>query len=127
MRIKQVLAFLGAAAVSTAVSTSAFAAPAPVSVSDDGNVVTVHGDSSPLIRLTPGEAEDVAGSFKLQDGRVLRLSNQTNKVYMEVDGKREELLPLSRTDFVARKSGARVVLNDQAFAQKVQLTQFVSK
>jgi hypothetical protein len=123
MRIKQVLAFLGAAAVSTAV----FAAPAPVSVSDDGNIVTVHGDSSPLIRLTPGQAEDVTGSFRLQDGRVLRLTHQTNKVFMDVGGQREELLPLSRTEFVARKSGARVVLDNEAFAQNVSLTQFVSK
>jgi hypothetical protein len=128
MRIKQVLAFIGAAAISTAaVSTSAFAAPAPVSVSEDGNIVTVHGNSSPVVRLTPGEAEDVAGAFKLQDGRVLRLTHQTNKVYMDVGGKREELLPLSRTEFVARKSGARVVLDNEVFAQKVSLTQFVNK
>jgi hypothetical protein len=123
MRIKQVLAFIGAAAISTAV----LAAPAPVSVSEDGSTVTIHGNSSTLIRLTPGEAEDVAGAFRLQDGRVLRLTNQTNKVYMDVGGKREELLPLSRTEFVARKTGARVVLDNEVFAQKVQLTQFVSK
>jgi hypothetical protein len=123
MRIKQVLAFLGAAAVSTAV----FAAPAPVSLSGDGHTVTVHGDSSPVIRLTPGQAEEVAGSFRLQDGRVLRLTSQSNRVYMEVDGKREELLPVSRTEFVARQSGARVALDDESYAENVQLTQFLSK
>jgi hypothetical protein len=123
MRIKQVLAFLGAAAVSTAV----LAAPAPVSVSDDGSIVTVRGDSSPIVRLAPGQAEDMAGSFRLQDGRVLRLTSQSNKVYMEVDGKREELLPVSKTEFVARNSGARVALDNESFAQNVRLTQFVRK
>ncbi len=119
MRIKHLLAFLGAAAASTAV----LAAPAPVSVSDDGNTVTVYGDSSPLVRLSPGQAEDLSGSFRLQDGRVLRLTNQSNKVYMEVDGKREELLPVSRTEFVARNSGDRVALDAEAFAQNVSLSQ----
>jgi hypothetical protein len=89
--------------------------------------VTVHGDSSPVIRLTPGQAEEVAGSFRLQDGRVLRLTSQSNRVYMEVDGKREELLPVSRTEFVARQSGARVALDDESYAENVQLTQFLSK
>jgi hypothetical protein len=120
MRIKQVLAFIGAAAV----STLALAEPAPVSVSADGNTVFVQGDPSPVFRLSPGQAEDTCGAFKLEDGRTLRLTSYQNKVFMEVDGKREELLPLSRTDFVARKSGARVALDEEAFAGKVKLTQF---
>jgi ABC-type Fe3+-hydroxamate transport system substrate-binding protein len=119
MRIKQVLAFLGAAAVSSAV----LAAPA-ASVSADGNTVTVHGHSSRVVRLTPGQAEDAAGAFRLEDGRVLTLTSQRSKVFMEVDGKREQLLPLSRTEFVAANSGARVVLDEEAFAGKVHLTQF---
>jgi antitoxin (DNA-binding transcriptional repressor) of toxin-antitoxin stability system len=121
MRIKQILAFLGAAAVSTAVLA------APVSVSADGNTVTVHGDTSPVYRLTPGQAQDTNGAFKLEDGRVLRLTNHDRKVFMEVDGKREELLPLSRTEFVAARSGDRVALDEEAFAGKVTLTQSHSK
>jgi hypothetical protein len=121
MRIKQILAFLGAAAV----SSLALAAPAaPVSLSADGNSVTVHGDTSPLFRLSPVQADEVAGNFRLTDGRTLRLTNVSNRVYMEVGGKREQLLPLSRTDFVARNSGARVVLDQEPYADKVTLTQF---
>jgi hypothetical protein len=123
MRIKQILAFLGAAAVSTAV----LAAPAPVSVSADGNTVTVHGDASPVFHLTPGQAQDTNGAFKLDDGRVLRLTSHDRKVFMEVDGKREELLPLSRTEFVAARSGDRVALDEDAFAGTVTLTQSRSK
>jgi hypothetical protein len=123
MRIKQVLAFIGAAAV----STLALAEPAPVAVSADGNTVFVQGDPSPVFRLTPGQAEDTCGAFKLDDGRVLRLTSHQNKVFMEVDGKREQLLPLSRTEFVAKKSGARVELDEEAFAGKVKLTQLQGK
>jgi hypothetical protein len=121
MRIKQTLAFLGAAAV----SSLALAAPAaPVSLSADGSSVTVHGSTSPVFRLSPAEADEVSGNFKLTDGRVMKLSSESNRVYMEVSGKREQLLPLSRTDFVARNSGARVVLDQEPYADKVTLTQF---
>jgi hypothetical protein len=121
MRIKHILAFLGAAAV----SSLALAAPAaPVSLSADGSSVTVHGNTSPVFRLSPAEADEVSGNFKLTDGRVMKLSSESNRVYMEVSGKREQLLPLSRTDFVARNSGARVVLDQEPYADKVTLTQF---
>jgi hypothetical protein len=124
MRIQQVLAFLGAAAV----STLALAEPAaPVSVSADGSTVFVQGDPSPVFRLSPGQAEDISGSFRLEDGRMLRLTSHQSKVYMEMSGKREQLLPLSRTEFVAAKSGARIELDEEAFANKVTLSQIQSK
>jgi hypothetical protein len=120
MRIKQVLAFCGAAAV----STLALAGPAlPVDVSADGNTVFVQGNASPLVHLTPHEAEDATGSFRLDDGRTLRLTSHHNKIFMEVDGTREELLPVSRTRFVARNSGAELALDALTFPQKVALTQ----
>jgi hypothetical protein len=121
MRIKQVLAFLGAAALS---SLALAAPPAPVSVSADGNTVYVQGDASPIIRLSPNQVADLQGSFKLDDGRMLKLSNFNNKVFMEVDGKREQLLPLSRTEFVASKSGARLALDEPTFADQIRLVQF---
>jgi hypothetical protein len=121
MRIKQVLAFLGAAAI----SSLALAEPAaPVSVSADGNTVYVQGDPSPIMRLSPSQAADLQGSFKLDDGRMLKLSNHNSKVFMEVDGHREELLPLSRTEFVSKKSGARLALDEPSFADKIHLVQF---
>ena len=119
MRITQVLAFLGAAAVSGAV----LAAPAPVAISNDGNTVYVMGTPNPLIRLTPGEAENAQGSFRLEDGRVLRLFSQGNKMFMDLDGRRQELLPTSRTSFVARRTGAEVAVDDLLFPDKVRLTE----
>jgi hypothetical protein len=86
--------------------------------------VTAHGQSSQVVRLTSDQANDAAGAFMLQDGRRLTLTSERNKVFMEVDGKREELLPLSRTEFVAADSGSRVVLDEAPFAGNVRLTQF---
>jgi len=121
MRIQQVLAFLGAAAV----SSLALAEPAlPVEVSADGHTVIVQGNARPLVYLTPHEAEDATGSFRLEDGRTLTLTSRSNKVFMEVDGKREELLPVSKTRFVARGSGDQLALDDLTFPQQVALTQF---
>lgn len=120
MRIKQVLALLGAAAL----SSMAFAEPAPVAVSADGNTVYVQGDPSPIMRLSLSQAADLQGAFKLDDGRVLKLSNQNSKVFMELDGRFEELVRLSRTEFVAKKSGARLAVDEPSFADKIHLTQF---
>jgi hypothetical protein len=111
MRIKQVLAFLGAAAVSSLALA-------------DSNTVVVQGKASPLVHLTTQQAQDATGSFRLDDGRTLRLTSHNNKVFMEVDGKREELLPVSQTRFVARGSGAELALDDLTFPQKVELTQY---
>ena len=120
MHSKQILALFGAAAV----STLALAGPAlPVGVSADGNTVFVQGHASPLVYLTPHEAEDATGSFQLNDGRTLRLTSHSNKLFMEVDGKREQLLPVSKTRFVARDSGAELALDELTFPQKVALTQ----
>jgi len=121
MRIKQVLAFLSVAAV----SACALAEPSvPASASACRNTVTVQGGASPLVQLTPAEAQDASGTFKLEDGRVLKLSSLGSKVFVEVDGKREELLPVSRTHFVARASGTELAVDDLRFPETVKLTQF---
>ena len=111
MRIKPVLVFLGAAAV----ATCALAEPTLP--------VTVQGGASPLVHLTPDEAHDAAGSFKLEDGRMLKLSSRSSKVYMELDGRREQLLPVAQTRFVARTSGDQLALDELHFPQTVTLTQ----
>jgi hypothetical protein len=123
MRIKHVLAFLGAAAV----STCAFAEPSlPASASADANTVIVQGGASPAVRLTPAEAHEANGSFLLDDGRVLTLSNRGSKVFVELDGKREELLPVSRTRFVARTSGDELAVSSPRFPETVKLTQMMT-
>lgn len=117
MRIKYVLAFIGAAAVST------MALAAPVSVSDDGNTVIVAGTARPLRHLTAGEAENAQGFFRMEDGRVLTLKSRGRQMFMEFDGKREELLLTSRTRFVGRDTGAELTVDDLSFPDKVRLLQ----
>ena len=114
MNIKHILALIAAAA-----STMALAAP--VSVSDDGNTVYVAGNASPLVRLTHAEAENAAGSFRMEDGRMLRLSAHGQRMFMEIGGKREELLPTSKTRFVGRNTGSELMVDDIAFPDKVRL------
>jgi len=120
MRTNQVLLFLGAAAL----STCALAEPSlPVSMSADGNTVTVQGAAIQSVRLTPAEAQAANGSFQLSDGRVLWLSSRNNKIYMELDGRRDELLPVSRTHFLARARGAELALDGLDVPMTVTLTQ----
>jgi hypothetical protein len=119
MIIKHALAFLGAATASTMV----LAAPAPVSVSDDGSTIYVAGHASPLVRLSKEDAANAQGSFRLADGRLLRLTNQGKKMFMDLDGHRQELLPTSRTHFVARGTGAELALDDLHFPEEVRLTE----
>jgi hypothetical protein len=119
MIIKHVLAFLGAATASTMV----LAAPAPVSVSDDGSTVYVAGTASPLIRLSEEDAANAQGAFRLEDGRLLRLTSQGRKMFMDLDGQRQELLPTSRTHFVARRTGAELAVDELHFPEKVRLTE----
>jgi DNA-binding beta-propeller fold protein YncE len=119
MRIKQVLAFLGAATASTMV----LAAPAPVSVSEDGGTVYVAGNASRLVRLSEADATNAQGTFRLQDGRILRLTNRGRKMFMELEGQHQELLPTSRTHFVARHTGAELAVDDLHFPEQVSLTE----
>jgi hypothetical protein len=111
MRIKQVLAFLGAAAL----SVSAVAEPSVPASINAANGAAVY-------RLTPVQVEEIGGIFKLDDGRNMKLTNTNSRVYMELDGKREELIPVSENRFVAKKSGAQVTLDQLPFAEKVELS-----
>ena len=123
MRIKHTLhtlAFLGAAAL----SACALAEPSlPVSVSADGNAVIVQGAATPLVRLSQADAHAANGSFLLDDGRVLTVSNRGRKMFVELDGKRDELLPVSHTRFVARTSGDQLAVDSPRFPETVKLTQ----
>jgi len=116
MRIQQVLAFIGAATL----SVSAFAEPSiPPSQAASANTVTVQAGASMVSRMTPGEAQHMKGTFQLEDGRKLVLSNTNNRLFAELDGKREELIPAGQNRFVARDSGTRMTFDRVPFANDV--------
>jgi hypothetical protein len=118
MRIQQALAFIGAATL----SLSAFADPSVAPMSATASSVLAQG-ASPAYRLTQDEAEHMRGSFQLTDGRTITVTNKMNKLYVELDGKREELVPVGPKKFVTRDTGATVAFNQVPFADEVVVNQ----
>jgi hypothetical protein len=105
-------------------ATLSFVATAAPSVQPAG-----HGqlDAAPLhasrqFRLTPDEAQHMRGAYQLSDGRVLVVNSQRNRLYAELDGKTEELVPVADHAFVARDSRTRVAFNAVPYADEVVVT-----
>jgi hypothetical protein len=117
MRIVQALAFTAAATL----SLSAFADPsiAPSSASASAVMASSHS----AYRLTQDEAEHMRGSFRLSDGRTITVTNKMNKLFVELDGKREELVPVAPKKFITRDTGATVAFNQVPFADEVVVNQ----
>ena len=76
-----------------------------------------------MYRLTKDEAQHMRGAFGLADGRTMTVTNRLSKLYMELDGKVEELLPVGPKQFVTRDSGTRVTFNKVPFADEVVVDQ----
>jgi hypothetical protein len=119
MRIQQILAFLGAAAL----SVSALAQTPNV----DQSTVNVQGGKSAVVnRLTPGEADLMKGGFAMEDGRSLKISNRGAKLYAELGGnKREELIQVGPQRFLGRDSGNRVAFDQVPYADTVVIDELL--
>lgn len=115
MRIQHVLAFAAAATL----SLSALADPAIPPASNPANVVTIEAGNHAAFRLAPGEAQHMKGAFQLDDGRMLVLSNSGNRLYAELDGKREQLVPKGQNRFLARSTGTMLTFDRVPFANDV--------
>lgn len=116
MRIPHVLAFLGAATL----SVSAFAEPSiPTSQVSAANTVTVQAGPHSGYRMAHGEARRMKGAFRLEDGRTLVLSDSRDRLFAELDGKREELMSQGNNRFIARDSGTRMTFDQVPFANDV--------
>ena len=119
MRIPQVLAFIGAAAL----SMSAFADPSIAPSSSVANIAAAPLQPSMAYRLTKDDAEHMRGAFLLTDGRTIKLTNRMSKLFVDLDGKREELVPVGPNQFVTRDSGARLTFNRVPFPEEVVVNQ----
>jgi len=115
MRIKQVLAFLGAATL----SLSAFADPSIAPSSAVANATLAQGGAPTMYRLNAQEAQHMRGAFRLADGRTITITNKASKLFVDMDGKREELVPVGPQQFVGRDTGARVSFNQVPYADEV--------
>jgi hypothetical protein len=109
MRIVQALAFAAAATL----SLSAFADPSIAPSSATASAV-MDSSTHSAYRLTQDEAEHMRGTFRLTDGRTITVTNRMNKLFVDLDGKREELLPVAPKKFVTRDTGAIVAFNQAA-------------
>jgi hypothetical protein len=114
MRIQQVLAFIGAATL----SVSAFADPsiAPSSTAA-GTALARQGTYVP--HLSVDDARRMRGAFSLADGRTITVTSRMAKLYVDIDGKREELVPVGPAKFVTRESGTTLAFNQVPFADEV--------
>jgi len=119
MRILQVLAFAGAATL----SVSAFADPSIAPSASVANNATAQLQPSMAYRLTKDEAERMRGSFLLTDGRTIKVTNRMSKLFVDLDGKREEMVPVGPNQFVTRDSGARLTFNHVPCADEVVVNQ----
>jgi hypothetical protein len=116
MRISHAVTFV--AALSLGVSSFAVAAP-----SSQPSSVLVNGSPQAPHKLTPDEAQGMAGTFQLDDGRLLVLTSKRSTLFAEFDGKREELVPAGQNRFVSRDSGARLTFDQVPFGTEVVLDQ----
>jgi putative intracellular protease/amidase len=119
MRIVQALVFAAAATL----SLSAFADPSVAPSSATASAVMVSSSTHSAYRLTKDEAEHMRGSFRLTDGRTITVTNRMNKLFVDLDGKREELLPVAPKKFITRDTGATVAFNQVPFADEVVVNQ----
>lgn len=115
MRIHHVLAFAAAATL----SLSAFADPAIPPAPNAANVVTIEAGNSAAFRLAPGEAQHMRGTFQLDDGRMLVLTDSGNRLYAQLDGKREQLVPKGQNRFLAKSTGTMLTFDRVPFATDV--------
>jgi hypothetical protein len=121
MRIQQILAFIGAATL----SVSALADPSIASSASAASGTPGQVQPSLRYRLTKDEAQHMRGAFGLADGRTMTVTNRLAKLYMELDGKCEELVPVGLNKFVTRETGTRVTFNQVPYADEVVVDQAV--
>ena len=119
MRILPVLAFVGAATL----SMSAFADPSIAPSASVANNTTAQLQPSMAYRLTKDDADHMRGTFGLTDGRTITITSRLNKLFVDLDGKREELVPVGPNRFVTRDTGARLTFNQVPYPEDVVVNQ----
>ena len=119
MRILPVLALLGAATL----SMSAFADPSIAPSASVANNTTAQLQPSMAYRLTKDDADHMRGTFGLTDGRTITITSRLNKLFVDLDGKREELVPVGPNRFVTRDTGARLTFNQVPYPEDVVVNQ----
>ena len=118
MRIAPLLAFIGAATVSLSAFADSSIPPAVAA----GSLASVQVRAAHTY-LSKDDAEHMRGTFALTDGRTITVTNKQNRLFVDLDGKREELVPVAPKKFVTRDTGATVAFNQVPFADEVVVNQ----
>jgi hypothetical protein len=118
MRILPVLAFIGAASVSLSAFADSSIPPAVAA----GSLASVQVRAAHTY-LSKDDAEHMRGTFALTDGRTITVTNKQNRLFVDLDGKREELVPAGATQFVTRDTGARIRFDQVPYAAEVVVNQ----
>jgi hypothetical protein len=108
------------AATAATLSFAAAAAPSvqPTNVARIDAPLHEHGTS----RLSADDARHMRGTYQLSDGRALVVTSERSRLFAQLDGKTEELVPADGHTFVARDSRTRVAFNAVPFADEVVVT-----
>jgi hypothetical protein len=118
MRIAPVLAFIGTATISLSALADSSVPPAVAA----GSLASVQVKAAHSY-LSRDDAEHMRGTFELTDGRTITVTNRMNKLFVDLDGKREELVPVGTTKFVTRDTGTRVAFDRVPYAAEVVVDQ----
>ena len=119
MRIVHAFAFAAAVGLSVSASTSAFAEGSIAPTLSKPAAAAGQG----WLRLSPTEARQMRGTFRLDDGRVLVVRNEGARLLAEFDGKREMLVRTADHRFAARNSGVEFEFNRVPYPEEVVLRQ----
>jgi hypothetical protein len=112
MRVQHFLAFAAAATL----SLSACAEP---SIVPSANMVAVQGSTASFHRMTPDEAASMVGQFRLTDGRTMKVSSQDSRLFVVLDGKREELVAVGPKRFTTRQGNLDVAFDKSSYPDAV--------
>lgn len=121
MRISTFIAFAGAATLSLSALAEPSVAPSALAV----HAVPGLNATPSSYRLSRDDARHMRGQYLLADGRTVTVTSEGSKLFADLDGKREELVRVGWSKFVARDTGARLAFNRLPYADEVVVDQAV--
>ena len=119
MRISSVLAFAGAGVLSLSALAEPSIAPSALAV----HAVPGLNATPSAYRLSQDDARHMRGQYLLADGRTVIVTSEGRKLFADLDGKREELVRVGWSKFVARDTGTGFAFNRLPYADEVVVEQ----
>jgi hypothetical protein len=109
MRTLNILAFLSAAFFFEVATAAPDLLPSSDTATPRGHI------------LNPTNAADVCGTYKLSNGRSLRVSFESNRLYAAIGNGKKELLPIADNVYVTRDGSMKLTFQPHALSTDVVL------